>query len=463
MKPLEDVLKNEPEIAQIPKPSAADILNNTPIQNETNEPTVPVAPKPSAANILNNTPEENGLVDTPEPEVRKPSAADILNNTPEENGLVDTPEPEVRKPSAADILNNTPEENGLVDTPEPEVRKPSAADILNNTPDENGLVDTPEIKKSAANEQSFQNNDLRYSVGSNIDEVNVKIDPQKKKYVLKFPKKVDKIRLNLTGKPGISTNNVENMTNIDEKYVEFIRSGEEAPVAYDEYRPLSRFEKAKQRQIIDSEKCIIQTKGDYLNTSILYKHFPKNSKKTTFDIKTIDCNYKMMQMVMQDFNGQFFDDIDIPTIKKMLIKFYTPYVHNNDVNDDLFKKLTSEGKGQYFEALKIGKTTIQKIIMDSMYKLTETDVILLSFELNIPLTIVYHAQEKIKLATFKKHQRSFSFSYYMKPTKKNIFYLISNKGDFRFLDEKMSTEWIENRNKQSFDTFEDYIMTSMRR
>jgi hypothetical protein len=435
MKPLDDVLSTIAAVDQIlaDTPESNEAETSSSVKNST-------GPQPTVEQILADTPESN-----------EPSTSVESN--------LETQTQVQPQPTIDEILANTPEPNETETLPQKEANNENR---LENTTEHSKTIDVPiQATNNAENIESS----LRYSISSNVDEVDVNIQPDKQKYVLKFPKKVDKIRLNLIGnkEPDV-IEEIENHSGIDEKYVKFLKSGDEAPAAYDEYIPLSRYERGKRKGVINLEKCIKKSSADYINTSILKKHFPAYTKKNTFDVKTIECNYKMISMILEDFNKEFFDLVDDMLIKQMLIKFYKPYIKNENVKIHLFEKLKKEGKSQYTEALELGKTSIDKVIMDSMYKLTETDVILLSFELNIPITIIYQSSNDIiKLSSFKKHQSSFSFSYYIKASKMNVFYLLSRKNDFRFMDNNLSEEWIHERNNQSFSTFEEYAVTKMRK
>ena len=110
--------------------------------------------------------------------------------------------------------------------------------------------------------------------------------------------------------------------------------------------------------------------------------------------------------------------------------------------------------------LKSNPRNIDNIIMDENYKITKTDILLLSYKLNIPITILYQAKKQIKSTSFMKYNEKHDYRYYIKSTKS--LYLYIRKNNIRFDNDKISEEMNQKIIDDSHSRFEDYLLTKFR-
>ena len=151
-------------------------------------------------------------------------------------------------------------------------------------------------------------------------------------------------------------------------------------------------------------------------------------------------------MILKDFNGEFFKNITYIDIKHMLINYYTPYFDSKSFVTKLDEKWNRERKNIYIEKFKSGELTLEQIIMDENYKITESDILIISYILNIPIVILYQSKNQLKTASFVK-QSKFNYRYYVKATSLNMMYLYSYKKLLKISNE-LVVEPLSSRNKK---------------
>ena len=87
----------------------------------------------------------------------------------------------------------------------------------------------------------------------------------------------------------------------------------------------------------------------------------------------------------------------------MLIKYYKPYFNENNVSK-IFNKWSIQGKANFIKSYYMENTTIETIINDENYFLSEIDILLISYNMKIPVIIYYHSKSSdvnnIKLIHF---------------------------------------------------------------
>ena len=341
-------------------------------------------------------------------------------------------------------------------------------------------IDEPENRQQ--NEVNIQENELDYSKSTNVNEYKIKYNKQKgKKILLKFPKKIDKIRLNLQEEDtNINENNKDYIrdknrrVNIDKeipimsvnevdydynpKLNKFIKNKLETPMPVKNNEKLDKMKTIKQLKKLSDLNCV---KTRYL-TELWSKYFPKNTSMFTFSNRVQYCNYNLIIMILKDFNGEFFKNITYIDIKHMLINYYTPYFDSKSLVTKLDEKWNRERKSKYIDKFKSGELTLEQIIMDENYKITESDILIISYILNIPIVILYQSKNQLKTASFVK-QSKFNYRYYVKATSVNMMYLYSYKKLLKFSNELVVEPLFSVIRNQAFTRFEDYIVKRIRK
>ena len=254
----------------------------------------------------------------------------------------------------------------------------------------------------------------------------------------------------------MSINHVEESFNPEMS--KFINKKYETPMPKMQNKKIQLLKVKKELDKLKSSDCI---KTKYL-TEYWKRYFPKNTSIFTFNPKLKFCNYNLIMMILKDFNGPFFRYITYEDIKYMLIKYYQPYFDSENLVKTLYIKWIREKKSKYIDKLKTGELTLEQIIMDENYKLTESDILVISYILNIPIVILYQSKNQIKTASFVK-QSKFNYRYYIKATALNIMYLYSYKNMLKIQNEDISPILFGEIQKQSFNKYEDYIVERIRK
>ena len=209
-------------------------------------------------------------------------------------------------------------------------------------------------------------------------------------------------------------------------------------------------------EILEKQKCL---KNTFLRSNWT-QHLPKNTKLFSFDPKSSDCNFQLLILILKDFNTNYFRKITSLDIKRMLIYSYRMLLKYPSKSKPLFEKWGKEYKKHYVDMLKSNPRNIDNIIMDENYKITKTDILLLSYKLNIPITILYQAKKQIKSTSFMKYNEKHDYRYYIKSTKS--LYLYIRKNNIRFDNDKISEEMNQKIIDDSHSRFEDYLLTKFR-
>ena len=436
--------------------------------------------------------EESGL---DEPEIIKPIQKSKLSPINEEKSKTEIPLGE-NQLGISVIPNESPPHMREVDEvlaqlEEPEEEKAEKEQVEEEQVEEDKETPVEEEEKAAEEQDKYsiphrknenviiiENKDLKYSPSSNTDEYELNYDGEKQnKILLKFPKKMDKIRLNIreqeASRPNIPSNR-NKLKNIDEripqssinrigetinpKLNEFIHKKYETPLPNTQHIKIEELKVKKQIDELKNMDCI---KTKYLS-EYWKRYFPKNTAMFTFNPKLPYCNYNLIIMILKDFNGKFFKDITYEDVKLMLIKYYEQYFDSTNLVETLYVKWIREKKSKYIDKLKSGELTLEQIIMDENYRLTESDILIISYILNIPIVILYQSKNQIKTASFVK-QNKFSYRYYIKASNLNVMYLYSYKNLLKIKNDNLSTKLFSNIQSQSFDNYESYIVQRIRK
>ena len=105
--------------------------------------------------------------------------------------------------------------------------------------------------------------------------------------------------------------------------------------------------------------------------------------------------------------------------------------------------------------------TIEQIIYDESYQITETDILICSYYMNIPVCVLYQSKQKIKLTYFTKYNKH-NFVYFIKVNHDNSMYLHTIKNDVHFDKEILSNTLTRTLQSQKYDKFIDYLKANIR-
>ena len=94
--------------------------------------------------------------------------------------------------------------------------------------------------------------------------------------------------------------------------------------------------------------------------------------------------------------------------------------------------------------------------MDENYKITESDILIISYILNIPIVILYQSKNQLKTASLQTIK--FNYRYYVKATSLNMMYLYSYKKLLKISNELVVEPLSSVIRNQAFTRFEDYIV-----
>jgi hypothetical protein len=243
---------------------------------------------------------------------------------------------------------------------------------------------------------------------------------------------------------------------------ELIKKKEEAPLGPNMTSMLRKITKHNVKmtsQKLLENKCLFIK---YLREN-WKQYFPKNTKTFNFNPGMSDCNFQLLILILKDFNSNFFRNVSVLDIKNMLIHYYKPLIKSRIKSTPLFEKWSKERKGELVNRIKEQNVSIENIIMDENYKISETDILLLSYFLNIPITILYQGKKKIKVSSFQKYQKKHNFRYYIKATNLSAMYLYLYKNNIRFynvdVDEGLNNEIANN----SYLNFSEYLLKKTRK
>jgi hypothetical protein len=456
-----------------------------------------------------NEPEEEKATKDPEDEEQqeeseeeKAEDEEQQENEPEEEKALEEPEDEdqqeevvIQSPNIQESINepqnsenihfneedSEPEQQpnnkdpGIINHMEQSKNKPNQeSDVsIHNPSEEQVLNDIDEVLQQIPGKEEIQirEDELEKSKTTNMEEYKIKSLPNNNKIALKFPKKMSKIRLNIADirhkikaakkKKELKQVDLDHTSvNIDpEIYDTLFEKGLEAPKDNISTTTEKIKEIKETTKRIKMDKCI---QVGYL-TSNWKKFFPKLTSRFTFSNNPIQCNYNLMMYILKSHNMNLFKNINAYTIKQLLIKYYSLYLVDEETRDKIFAKFVKEGKKNYVSILSQGATTIETVVHDDNYKLTETDYLLLSYHLKIPIIICYQSKNKIKISHFEKNNIDNNSYYFIKASVQNIMYLFSYKQKLHIHKDALNPILQEVIETNTFENFENYLFTKMRK
>ena len=233
--------------------------------------------------------------------------------------------------------------------------------------------------------------------------------------------------------------------------------GNVEPELYDNVVEKKNFRKTM-REDLYTQKCLkIRTMTDFWKPL-----FPKGTVMLAINPKMIHCNYHLFLYILKSFNKSIFQNVEIQSLKGILVKYYNTILSRPGYIDHLSGKWRLENKSFYYEHLRNKTMTIEQIIYDESYQVTETDVLLAAYYMNIPICILYQSKQKIKLTYFKKYNKH-PFVYFIKVNHDNSMYLHTLKNDIHFTKDSIHKTLIDAIESQSYVSFVDYLKANIRK
>ena len=225
------------------------------------------------------------------------------------------------------------------------------------------------------------------------------------------------------------------------------------------------------RENISDKKQVLRSK---LETKYLRKHdciqserltlkwrkvFPKMTTEFSFKLDSPKCNYLIVMYLLKLHNRELFSELNIYSIKLLLIKFYKKYIHN----EGLRSKIASIWKQQYklkeAELLKKG-TSIETIIHDDTYTIGEVDLCLLMYHFELPIAVYINSRKTFTPITFSLTNKTNNYSFvrvsYHKE-KCKLFLNVRKTTTFFSLDELKDNTVKESIEENQFQDFRDYM------
>lgn len=117
---------------------------------------------------------------------------------------------------------------------------------------------------------------------------------------------------------------------------------------------------------------------------IWYKLFPEKSKYYQYTGSSNNCSYRFILTLLTMFDNTL-SDITIDDLKEILLEKYKDLYSSH--YDKLLKILNKQGKGKYEKLLKNNTTTVDKMILDSEYHLSNLDMLIIANNFNIPIVL----------------------------------------------------------------------------
>ena len=154
------------------------------------------------------------------------------------------------------------------------------------------------------------------------------------------------------------------------------------------------------------------------------KLFPENSKYRQYNNTSNNCSYELILMLLTVFDNTI-SSITVQDLKDILIEKYKELYSNN--YEKLLEILITQNKNKYVMLLKNSTTTIEKMILDTEYYLSNFDILLIIEYFNIPIVLFSDNDISESLLTKSKSKNIYvpskSDEYYFifcKKNKKNI-------------------------------------------
>tara|TARA_Y100000389_G_C17333548_1_gene449401 strand:- start:315 stop:905 length:591 start_codon:yes stop_codon:yes gene_type:complete len=166
--------------------------------------------------------------------------------------------------------------------------------------------------------------------------------------------------------------------------------------------------------------------------------FPKRSKWLVFNKKMNNCNFNLLIFILKTHNYNKFQNITIDSIKNSLIKYYEEVIFNCNIPNKtdmksrclkmLERKWKNEGKG--FIDLK--NASIETIVKNESYVLTNVDIMLYSYMKSIPIVIYYESKGQVKLTNFKKNNENGFYYLVYYSSRTNDLYVTTHSKNLGF-------------------------------
>ena len=229
------------------------------------------------------------------------------------------------------------------------------------------------------------------------------------------------------------------------------------PELYDNVVEKKNFRKTMREELY-TQKCLkIRTMTDFWKPM-----FPKGTVMLALNPKMIHCNYHLFLYILKSFNKSIFQNVDIQSVKGILVKYYNTILARPGYIDYLSEKWKLENKSFYYKHLNDKTMTLEQIIYDESYQITETDILLAAYYMNIPICILYQSKQKVKLTYFKKYNKH-PFIYFIKVNHDNSMYLHTYKNDVHFTKDSIDKTLLDAIETQEYNSFVDYLKANIRK
>ena len=295
------------------------------------------------------------------------------------------------------------------------------------------------------------------NTSSDTAQVTINLDQTKDKVLLKFPRKIDSVKLKLRN----PQTNEQPTENIQELAAE--NRQEEIPE-----RTEQNANNLNSPQYEESQRDNYKKSNLNLHSCIIVRYpppmwrkyyFPKGTSSIKFDKTVTDCNYKMLTFILKDFNRQMFQNVNKEIIQRELSSIYKQMYVNN--RGQINKKWMHQLKGKFLTPVLKKRAAIEDVVMDDSYFITETDVMLLADKFNIPIVICLQSRGKIKVVTLSKYE-NMGYYYFVRCTKKNTFDLHLLKQSIKFDQGILPDLLLKNIQEQQFNSIEVYLRTQIK-
>ena len=167
------------------------------------------------------------------------------------------------------------------------------------------------------------------------------------------------------------------------------------------------------KKYIENDECIFVT---YPPAKWRGVYLPKGTSIFRFDDSSVNCNFKMVRLILSDFDRSKYDNITNNDIKQILLTEYNKYYSRFSKN--IISKWFRQGKSSLVSRIMKNQVTIEDCIMSEDYEFTQIDMMLLCNALNIPIVIYLQSKNQIKLITLKRFL-DMEYCYLMKTPKRN--------------------------------------------
>ena len=195
------------------------------------------------------------------------------------------------------------------------------------------------------------------------------------------------------------------------------------------------------------KKC---AKVQYL-TGVWDDIFPEPSRYVSF-VASSNCNMKLLQEILIDFDYNKYKDVSDAQIKNMLIQAYSKFIQEHEKN--ILDSWSSQQKSVAADMVKNKEMTLEEVIMDDTYAISDTDLILLSIEFQICIIIFYHARQRFNLKVGHYDEQKM---YCLKGHKENKFYLVSDGKTYHYNANQLRSDFVEEITKQHTASIKDKL------